>query len=132
MKYNSISVQIRSRAKLKRRCSINGHFYNRETSFFTPPRGSQMSVWVTSLVSTQDVIQLLLEKYKVESRPQNFALFVVRDNGEQKRLKDDEYPLVTRIMMGPHEEVARLFLMDAQNTSEIRFVNECFTTKLDP
>lgn len=79
-----------------------------------------MSVWVTSLVNTQDVIQLLLEKYKVESSPHNFALFVVRDNGEQKRLKDDEYPLVTRVLMGPHEEVARLFLMDAQNTSEIR------------
>lgn len=71
----------RSRTKLKRRCSINGHFYNRETSFFTPPHGSQMSVWVTSLVNTQEVINLLLEKYKVDSRPTNFALFVVRDNG---------------------------------------------------
>lgn len=45
----------RSRTKLKRRCSINGHFYNRETSFFTPPYGSQMNVWVSSLVSTQEV-----------------------------------------------------------------------------
>lgn len=71
----------RSRTKLKRRCSINGHFYNRETSFFTPPFGSQMSVWVTSLVNTQEVINLILEKYKVESRASNFALFVVRDNG---------------------------------------------------
>lgn len=71
----------RSRTKLKRRCSINGHFYNRETSFFTPPHGSQMSVWITSLVNTQEVINLLLEKYKVDSKPVNFALFVVRDNG---------------------------------------------------
>jgi Ras association domain-containing protein 2/4 len=71
----------RSRTKLKRRCSINGHFYNRETSFFTPPHGSQMSVWITSLVNTQEVINLLLEKYKVDSRPVNFALFIVRDNG---------------------------------------------------
>lgn len=110
----------RARAKLKRRCSINGHFYNRETSFFTPPHGSQMSVWVTSLVSTQDVVSLLLEKYKVDSRPEHFALFVMRDNGEQRRLKDDEYPLLVRIMLGPHEDVARLFLMDASNTSEIR------------
>jgi Ras association domain-containing protein 2/4 len=71
----------RSRTKLKRRCSINGHFYNRETSFFTPPHGSQMSVWVTSLVNTQEVINLLLEKYKVDSKPVNFALFIIRDNG---------------------------------------------------
>lgn len=70
-----------SRTKIKRRCSINGHFYDRETSFFTPPHGSQMSVWVSSLVSTQEVINLMLEKYKVDSDPQNFALFVVRDNG---------------------------------------------------
>lgn len=111
----------RSRAKLKRRCSINGHFYNRETSFFTPPRGSQMSVWVTSLVSTQDVINLLLEKYKVDSHPENFALFIMRDNGEQRRLKDDEYPLIVRVMLGPHEDVAKLFLTDSQNTAEIRF-----------
>lgn len=116
----TFSSTYRSRAKLKRRCSINGHFYNRETSFFTPPHGSQMSVWVTSLVSTQDVVNLLLEKYKVDSRPENFALFIIRDNGEQRRLKDDEYPLLVRIMLGPHEDVARLFLTDAYNTSEIR------------
>ncbi|KAK7866643.1 hypothetical protein R5R35_000262 [Gryllus longicercus] len=109
----------RSRTKLKRRCSINGHFYNRETSFFTPPHGSQMSVWVTSLVNTQEVINLLLEKYKVDSKADNFALFVVRDNGEQRRLRDDEYPLLVRVMLGPHEDVAKLFLMDRQNTQEI-------------
>lgn len=70
-----------SRSKVKRRCSINGHFYDRETSFFTPPHGSQMSVWVTSLVNTNEVINLMLEKYKVESDPKNFALFIVRDSG---------------------------------------------------
>ncbi|XP_046393955.1 ras association domain-containing protein 4 [Ischnura elegans] len=111
--------RLRSRTKLKRRCSINGHFYNRETSFFTPPYGSQMSVWVTSLVSTNEVINLMLEKYKVDSKPYNFALFVVRDNGEQRRLRDDEYPLLVRVMLGPHEDVAKLFLMDRQGTEEI-------------
>ncbi|XP_054730461.1 serine-rich adhesin for platelets [Anastrepha obliqua] len=109
----------RSRTKLKRRCSINGHFYNRETSFFTPPYGSQMSVWVTSLVTTNEVINLLLEKYKVDSAAQNFSLFIIRDNGEQKRLKETDYPLLTRVMMGPHEDVARLFLVDAKKTDEI-------------
>lgn len=109
----------RSRTKLKRRCSINGHFYNRETSFFTPPHGSLMNVWVTSLVNTQEVINLLLEKYKVESRAENFALFVIKDNGEQKKLKEDDYPLVTRVILGPHEDIAKLFLMDGQQTPEI-------------
>lgn len=40
-----------------------------------------MSVWVTSLVSTQEVINLMLDKYKVDAKPDNFALFVIRDNG---------------------------------------------------
>lgn len=126
-----------SRSKVKRRCSINGHFYDRETSFFTPPHGSQMSVWVTSLVNTQEVINLMLEKYKVDSDANNFALFVVRDNGgnvilfiygrsryvllisEQRRLKDDEYPLLARVLLGPHEDVVKLFLMDSHNTQEV-------------
>lgn len=79
-----------------------------------------MSVWVTSLVNAQDVINLILEKYKVDSRPEKFSLFVIKDNGEQKRLKDDEYPLVTRVSLGPHEDVSKLFLMDSRETEEIR------------
>ncbi|KAJ8681334.1 hypothetical protein QAD02_017121 [Eretmocerus hayati] len=108
-----------SRNRLRRRCSINGHFYNRETSFFTPPHGSQMSVWVTSLVNTQEVINLMLDKYKVDAKPDNFALFVIRDNGEQRRLKDDEYPLEVRVVLGPHENISRLFLVDKLSTPEI-------------
>ncbi|XP_014208832.1 ras association domain-containing protein 4 [Copidosoma floridanum] len=108
-----------SRNRLRRRCSINGHFYNRETSFFTPPHGSQMSVWVTSLVSTQEVINLMLDKYKVDAKSDNFALFVVRDNGEQRKLRDDEYPLEVRVVLGPHENIARLFLVDKFTTPEI-------------
>lgn len=118
--YINFFLSCRSRTKLKRRCSINGHFYNRETSFFTPPYGSQMSVWVTSLVTTTEVINLLLEKYKVDSGVENFSLFIIRDNGEQKRLKETDYPLLTRVMMGPHEDVARLYLVDAKKTDEIR------------
>jgi hypothetical protein len=40
-----------------------------------------MSVWVTSLVSTVEVINLILEKYRVDSHVGNFALYVVHDNG---------------------------------------------------
>lgn len=56
----------------------------------------------------------------MESNPKHFALFIVRDNGEQRRLKDDDFPLIQRIMLGPHEDVARLFLTDSQVTAEIR------------
>ncbi|KAL7025615.1 hypothetical protein ACKWTF_013564 [Chironomus riparius] len=118
----------RSRTKIKRRCSINGHFYNRETSIFTPPTGSQMSVYATSLLNSQEIINLVMDKYKIESKAENFALFIIRDNGEQKKLTNEDFPLMTRVLMGPHEDVSKLFLMDAGETQEIspevaQFVN---------
>lgn len=79
--YRTGRLSSKNRTKLKRRCSINGHFYNRETSFFTPPYGSQMSVWVTSLVTTPEVINLMLDKYKVDGKANQFSLFLVFDNG---------------------------------------------------
>lgn len=38
---------------------------------------------------------------------------------EQRRLKEDEYPLLTRVLMGPHEDVAKMYLMDSHNTPEV-------------
>lgn len=108
------------RKKLKRRCSINGHFYNRETSVFTPPRGSVLSVWVTSLITSYDIIKLVLHKYRVEDDARGFALYIVWDTGEQRRLRDDEFPLITRVMIGPSETAARIFIMDVSNTVEIK------------
>jgi Ras association domain-containing protein 2/4 len=82
-----------------------------------------MSVYATSLLSTQEIISLVMDKYKVESKAENFTLFIVRDNGEQKKLSNDDYPLLARVLMGPHEDVARLFLMDAKEAHEIRWEN---------
>jgi hypothetical protein len=59
----------------------------------------------------------MLDKYKVDSDGSNFALFVVRDNGgicamdlivpyvysvfaEQRRLKEEEYPLLREFCWG--------------------------------
>lgn len=38
---------------------------------------------------------------------------------ERRRIKEDEYPLITRVMLGPHEDVARVFIVDIQQTDEI-------------
>lgn len=110
-----------SRAKLRRRCSINGHFYNRETSVFTPAYASVTSVWVTSLVNAPEVINQLLDKFKVENPPQEFALYVVRDTGERRLMQDDEYPLLVRVMLGPDEDVAKIFIMNRGKTNEIPY-----------
>ena len=66
---------------LKRRGSINGHFYNRDTCVFTPESGAVTSVWVTSLVTTGEVINMLLEKFKVTNESQHFSLYIVKDTG---------------------------------------------------
>lgn len=87
-----------------------------------------MSVYATSLLNSQEIINLVMDKYKIESKAENFALFIIRDNGEQKKLTNEDFPLLTRVLMGPHEDVSKLFLMDAGETQEIRyfFVIYCF------
>ena len=79
----------KTRCFCHRRSSINGHWYDRDTSVFTPPKGSSMTAWVTSVLPTQEVIKLMLEKYKVESEPAQFALYAVKETGGGQRL----YPL---------------------------------------
>lgn len=38
---------------------------------------------------------------------------------ERRKLSDDEYPLVVRLIQGPHEDVSRLYLMESRSTDEI-------------
>ena len=38
---------------------------------------------------------------------------------EQRRLKEDEYPLLARVLLGPHEDVAKLYIMDGHSTPEV-------------
>jgi len=34
-------------------------------------------------------------------------------------MREDEYPLLTRVMLGPHEDVARIQIVDRHSTSEV-------------
>ncbi|XP_052539210.1 ras association domain-containing protein 6 isoform X5 [Tympanuchus pallidicinctus] len=47
------------------RFSINGHFYNYETSVFTPASGSETKIRINSHMRTREVIEQLLRKFKV-------------------------------------------------------------------
>uniref|UniRef100_A0A3Q3WBT9 Ras-associating domain-containing protein n=1 Tax=Mola mola TaxID=94237 RepID=A0A3Q3WBT9_MOLML len=49
------------------RFSINGHFYNHKTSVFTPAYGSVTNVRVNSSMTTGQVLNLLLHKFRVSS-----------------------------------------------------------------
>ncbi|XP_029454712.1 ras association domain-containing protein 6 isoform X2 [Rhinatrema bivittatum] len=94
------------------RFSINGHFYNYKTSIFTPAFGSQTKVSTNSNMKTEEVIEQLLHKFKIENSPHEFALYIIHASGEKKRLKSTDYPLWERILQGPSGKIARFFLMD--------------------
>ncbi|XP_012579541.1 PREDICTED: ras association domain-containing protein 6 [Condylura cristata] len=100
------------------RASINGHFYNHETSIFTPVFGSETKVRVNSNMNTEEVIKQLLKKFKIENSAQDFALYIIFATGEQKRLKKTDIPLLHRLIQGPSKVNAQIFLMD-KDTEEI-------------
>ncbi|XP_006897798.1 PREDICTED: ras association domain-containing protein 4-like [Elephantulus edwardii] len=103
----------------RHRFSINGHFYNHKTSVFTPAFGSMTNVRVNSTMTTLQVLTLLLNKFRVENDPGEFALYIVHESGERTKLKDCEYPLVSRILHGPCEKIAKLFLMETDLGEEV-------------
>ncbi|KAJ8248524.1 hypothetical protein GJAV_G00242940 [Gymnothorax javanicus] len=108
--------------RLKRhRFSINGHFYNHKTSVFTPAYGSVTNVRINSAMTTLQVLSLLLNKFRVENEPDEFALYVVHESGERTRLKDTEFPLMTRILHGPCEKIAKIFIMEADLGEEVTY-----------
>ncbi|KAG2463342.1 PAOX oxidase, partial [Polypterus senegalus] len=108
--------------KIKRhRFSINGHFYNHKTSVFTPAYGSVTNVRVNSTMTTPQVLNLLLNKFRVENGADEFALYVVHECGERTKLKDTDYPLVSRILHGPCEKIAKIFLMETDLGEEVTY-----------
>ncbi|XP_023577040.1 ras association domain-containing protein 4 isoform X4 [Octodon degus] len=57
--------------------------------------------------------------HKVEDGPGEFALYVVHESGERTKLKDCEYPLISRILHGPCEKIVKIFLMEADLGEEV-------------
>ncbi|XP_034565768.1 ras association domain-containing protein 6 [Notolabrus celidotus] len=94
------------------RFSINGHFYNYKTSVFTPSFGTPTKVRINSRMSTDQVIVQLLNKFKIENDPQEFALYCVHQSGEKRKLSNHDQPLWERILQGPSDDIMRIFLMD--------------------
>ncbi|XP_066535933.1 ras association domain-containing protein 4a isoform X2 [Hoplias malabaricus] len=105
----------------KHRFSINGHFYNHKTSVFTPAYGSMTNVRISSRMTTQEVLSLLLNKFRVENNADEFALYVVHESGEKTKFKDTEYPLVSRVLHGPCEKIAKFFIMERDLGEEVTY-----------
>ncbi|CAG5867260.1 unnamed protein product [Menidia menidia] len=94
------------------RFSINGHFYNYKTSIFTPSFGTPTKVRISSKMSTDQVIEQLLNKFKIENDPQEFALYCIHQSGEKRKLSNRDHPLWERVMHGPSDDIMKIFLMD--------------------
>ncbi|XP_010015101.1 PREDICTED: ras association domain-containing protein 6 [Nestor notabilis] len=118
---SSTAAALRSRTQLPvitrtevetHRFSINGHFYNYETSVFTPAFGSETKIRINSQMRTRQVIEQLLQKFKIENSPHEFALYIIHASGEKKQLRSGDIPLLHRLLQGPSEKIAKFFLMD--------------------
>ncbi|XP_030004263.1 ras association domain-containing protein 6 [Sphaeramia orbicularis] len=96
------------------RFSINGHFYNYKTAIFTPSYGTPTKVRITSTMTTNEVIEQLLHKFKIENDPQEFALYCVHQSGEKRKLSNTDQPLWERILQGPSDDIMKIFLMDRE------------------
>ncbi|XP_031435084.1 ras association domain-containing protein 4a isoform X2 [Clupea harengus] len=118
-------TQLRSSDDMQRirrhRFSINGHFYNHKTSVFTPAYGSITNVRINSTKTTQQVLSLLLKKFRVENKEDEFALYLVHESGERTKLKDTEFPLVSRVLHGPCEKIAKIFIMETDLGEEVTY-----------
>lgn len=118
----------KKRRSRKRLSIINGHIYNTETSVFKPYHGSVTSVTVTSVHSTDQVIKLLLDKFKVENNPIEFCLCAVKTSGETRKMTESDKPLLERVKYGPLEDDVKIFIIEKYRMIDIneevaQFVN---------
>lgn len=88
---------------------------------FTPPYGTSTNLRVTSRTRTREVVKMLMTKFQITDSPQNFNLYVVYDNGSIRQLQKEEFPLHVRLLLGPSEEAAKIFVMEADDTNNISY-----------
>uniref|UniRef100_A0A4W5JW04 Ras association domain family member 6 n=1 Tax=Hucho hucho TaxID=62062 RepID=A0A4W5JW04_9TELE len=89
-----------------------GFYFLCLTAIFTPSYGTSTNVRINSKMTTHQVISQLLQKFKIENDPNEFALYCVHQSGEKKKLSDSDMPLWERLLRGPAENIMKMFLMD--------------------
>ncbi|XP_022087389.1 ras association domain-containing protein 2-like isoform X2 [Acanthaster planci] len=104
------------RCNLQRRTmSFSGHLYNSKTAAFRPKYGTVSNVRVSSRQTTYEVIALLLKKFAVENRLDEFNLYSVLHNGETHAFQMNDFPLLKRVQLGPNENVAKIFIKEKKS-----------------
>ncbi|GCC20310.1 hypothetical protein chiPu_0021341, partial [Chiloscyllium punctatum] len=59
--------------------------------------------------------------FQIENSSDEFALYIVHTSGERTKLKDSDYPLIARILQGPCEAIAKIFLMEKDLGEEVTY-----------
>lgn len=122
-----------------------------QTAVFTPAYGSVTNVRINSCMTTPQVLRVLLNKFKIENSPDDFAIYLVHASGgecrspplisslaefvlhpelrravvvvtaERVKLKRSDYPLALRVIQGPCEQVCKVFLMEEDLGEEVTY-----------
>lgn len=114
------SASFRRISRIKKK-EERGHDSKRQ---FTPPYGTPTNLRIHSAIKTKDVIIMLLAKFKVENDPSDFGLCVVHDSGFKEPCKEDSHPLQQRLKLGPNEDIAKIFIMEASECQDIEVSSE--------
>ncbi|XP_031563602.1 ras association domain-containing protein 4-like [Actinia tenebrosa] len=86
---------------------------------FTPPYGTSTNLRLTSKTKVPEVIKLLFAKFQITNNPKKFNLYAVYDNGSTRNLEENESPLQCRLMLGPSEYAAKLYIMEASDSNNV-------------
>ena len=55
---------------------------------------------------------------------EEFNLCVIYDSGVQEFLSDEDYPLQKRLKLGPNEDIAKIYLVEAHTAKEEQLTEE--------
>jgi len=104
------------------------------TTFYLPP-GTERALHITSQTTTQDVIRVLLKKFRVADNPHKYALYERNDEFRRdsfprskslsrlkmRRLQEDEKPLVLAILWGRDGQSGKKFVLQENDPGEIQW-----------
>ncbi|XP_020382230.1 ras association domain-containing protein 5 isoform X2 [Rhincodon typus] len=95
---------------------------NKRTSFYLPLDAIKQ-LHISSVTTVNEVITGLLKKFMVIDNPQKFALFYQTKKGNDvhlQKLKENEYPLLIRLLAGPDTN-ASSFALKENETGEVEW-----------
>eukprot|EP00047_Mylnosiga_fluctuans_P017750 m.64139 g.64139 ORF g.64139 m.64139 type:complete len:215 (+) comp7236_c0_seq2:721-1365(+) len=89
-----------------------------ETTFYLP-RNVSKGLFLTSKTTAQEVISILLRKFKIVTNPRKFALFERNQgDGTSRRLRRYEEPLVLQLFWGGGNSTMSLYLQENQEDED--------------